>query len=139
MEKIQKKHLLRSLLVQESNCLACGPTNPVVRNATFLYPLKISEILTVFEGALGMNGLKEDISLNVLPEPLHNLKGSFFSLITWTWPIYASINSMDTRRRFNIYKTSMQSLQRCIEVLQTLKITSYLYVSQICSKKILIP
>ena len=139
MEKIQKKHLLRSLLVQESNCLACGPTNPVVRNATFLYPLKISEILTVFEGALGMNGLKEDISLNVLPEPLHNLKGSFFSLITWTWPIYASINSMDTRRRFNIYKTSMQSLQRCIEVLQTLKITSYLYVSQTCSKQILIP
>ena len=139
MEKIQKKHLLRSLLVQESNCLACGPTNPVVRNATFLYPLKISEILTVFEGALGMNGLKEDISLNVLPEPLHNLKGSFFSLITWTWPIYASINSMDTRRRFSIYKTSMQSLQRCIEVLQTLKITSYLYVSQICSKQILIP
>ena len=139
MEKIQKKHLLRSLLVQESNCLACGPTNPVVRNATFLYPLKISEILTVFEGALGMNGLKEDISLNVLPEPLHNLKGSFFSLITLTWPIYASINSMDTRRRFNIYKTSMQSLQRCIEVLQTLKITSYLYVSQICSKQILIP
>ena len=139
MEKIQKKHLLRSLLVQESNCLACGPTNPVVRNATFLYPLKISEILTVFEGALGMNGLKEDISLNVLPEPLHNLKGSFFSLITWTWPIYASINSMDTRRRFNIYKTSMQSLQRCIEVLKTLKITSYLYVSQICSKQILIP
>ena len=139
MEKIQKKHLLRSLLVQESNCLACGPTNPVVRNATFLYPLKISEILTVFEGALGMNGLKEDISLNVLPEPLHNLKGSFFSLITWTWPIYASINSMDTRRRFNIYKTSMQSLQRCIEVLQTLKITSYRYVSQICSKQILFP
>ena len=82
LEKIQKKHLLRSLLVQESNCLACGPTNPVVRNATFLYPLKISEILTVFEGALGMNGLKEDVSLNVLPEPLDNLKGSFFSLMT---------------------------------------------------------
>ena len=62
--------------------------NPVVPNAPFLYPLEISENLTVFnicrgqrKGALGTNGLKKVIIENAYCE-----NGIFYHIVSNTFP-----------------------------------------------------